>query len=373
MPREASTVSNKTMEIAPEPLTKWIVRMFTDITEEGSPDRFELFHTVDSSAERLGKYKVKEGDSASELAQLIYDEARHDADTRENRYQRYTVCLYRSESQSEPEVQYPFRIQPRPGTSWSGGDSEQPTEKGERAQLMRMQNDGHQIIMRMAETFGGRMAAEVERVSRMNRDYEEKLRKQAADFEDLQDRRLDRDLERAKVQQQQKFYGDVVSSLIPLLPVIASGLTSKLIAGKGKDKNGHESEVAKSLIPANAELSSRGVMLRELFANMDQKEQQGVMEAIKPLHRMVLMTLAQQLSNATTDIERVAFDTGMQKFMKGLEGPEIMGILGALDMANRNRFMLVYQSYGKSEEEAQADAPDLFKDQPAEEDLSPES
>lgn len=352
------------LELAPEPLTRWITRMMADITEEGTPDRFELFHTVDGAAERLGKYKVNDGDAAGELAQLIYDEARHDADTRENKHQRYTVCLYRSESQSEPEVQYPFRIQPRPGTNWSGGDTEQPTEKGERAQMMRMQNDGHTIIMRMAETFAAKMSIENERLSRQNRELEELRRKDALQLEDLADRRLERELERAKIVQREKFFGDIVGSLIPLVPVIASGLTSKVFANKGSDKNGHESAAAKSLIPANAEASSRSVVLRELFANMDESEQEGVLKAIHPLRRMVMMTLAQQLNNATTDMEKAAFDAGMQKFMKSLEASEIMNILAALDQGNRNRFMLIYQSYGKSEEEAQADAPDLFKDQP---------
>ena len=338
-----------------------------DLTEEGLPHRFELYHTVDGGAERLSIEKLTEGREAGDVAQQLYDDARHDVETRDNRAQRYTVCLFRSEEQQTPEVQFPFRIQPTVGANWSGGDTEQPTEKGERAQLMRMQNEGHQIIMRMAESFGGRMAHEVERVSKRAEDLEEKLRRRNEEFEDLQDRRLDRELSRAELLQRTKFYGDIMQSLIPLVPHIAGGVLSKFMGGgkKSTDKNGHESEVAKSLVPKNAEASSRETVLKELFANMDDGEKQGLVEALNMQNRMVLFTLMGQAQQATTEFEKTAFDTGMQKFMKVLTSEEVMGIMSALDQANRNRFLLVYQSYGKSEDAAQEGLPDILKDQPA--------
>lgn len=343
--------------------------MMADITEEGLPHRFELFHTVDGGAERLSILKLKEGADASDVAQQLFDDAMHDMSTRDNHAQRYTVGLFRTEEQQTPEQQFPFRIQPRIGMNWTGGDTEQPTEKGERAQLMRMQNEGHQIIMKMAESFGGRMAHEVERVSKLNRELEEKLAKRNEDFEDLQDRRLDRELARAEILQRTKFYGDMMQSLLPLVPHIASGVLGKFMGGGGKKlagenggKNGHESEAAKAMVPKNAEAASREVVLKELFLNMDDQEKQGLLEALHPMHRMVLFTLMQQAQQITTEFEKAAFDSGMQKFMKSLEGEEVMGIMGALDQANRNRFLLVYQSYGKSEEAAQEGLPDILKD-----------
>ena len=332
-----------------------------DITEEGLPNRFELYHTVDGGAERLEIIRMKEGIDAADVAQQLYDSARHDMETRESRAQRYTVALFRSEEQQSPEVQFPFRVQPRPGANWNGGDTEQPTERGEKAQIMRVQNETHSIMMRMAETFGGRMAAEVERVTRMNRELEDKLRKRDEDFEDLQDRRLDRELARAEILQRQKFYGDVMSSLLPLVPHIAGGLLGKVFG----EKNGKESPVAKSLVPKNAEAMSRETILRDLFLNLDDKEKQGLVESLLPMHRMVLVSLMGQAQDVKSELDKAAFDAGMQKFMKDLGSEEIMSILGSLDQGNRNRFLLVYQSYGKSEGEAQEGLPDLLKDQPA--------
>jgi len=340
--------------------------MMADITEEGLPNRFELYHTVDGGAERLEIIRMKEGMDAADVAQQLYDSARHDMETRESRAQRYTVALFRSEEQQSPEVQFPFRVQPRPGANWNGGDTEQPTERGEKAQIMRVQNETHSIMMRMAETFGGRMAAEVERVSRMNRELEDKLRKRDEDFEDLQDRRLDREIARAEILQRQKFYGDVMSSLLPLVPHIAGGLLGKVFGGgDGHEKNGKESPAAKSLVPKNAEAMSRETILRDLFLNMDDKEKAGLVESLQPMHRMVLVSLMGQAQSVKSELDKAAFDAGMQKFLKGLSSEEIMGILGSLDQGNRNRFMLVYQSYGKSEEAAQEGLPDLLKDQPS--------
>jgi hypothetical protein len=228
--------------------------------------------------------------------------------------------------------------------------------------MMRFQNEGHALIMRMSETFGGRMAAEVDRVSRRAAEAEEKLRRQALELEDLADRRLDRELHRAELLQRQKFYGDLMGSLLPLVPHIAGGVISKLMKPKDGEKNGHESTLAKSLIPNNVEASSRETVLKEMFANMSVEEKQGLITSLNPMSRMALITLIQGAENARTEIEKTAFDSGMQKFLKSLSSEEIMSVLSSLDQANRNRFMLVYQSYGKSEEAAQEGLPDILKD-----------
>lgn len=336
--------------------------MMADITEEGSPDRFELFHTVDGNAERLEIHKCKDGDDAGDVAQLLFDSARQDADTRDNKYQRYTVALFRHADQQEPEVQFPFRIQARPGTNWTGGDTEQPTEKGERAQLMRIQNETHSIMMRFAESFGGRFSSELDKVRAEREKLEEKLRSQALAMEDLQDRRLDRELQRSELLQRQKFYGDLMSSLLPLVPHIAGGILSKVLKPSDGSKNGHESSAAKALVPANAEQSSRETILKEMFANMTDEEKQGLFTALNPMNRMALVTLIQGAGSATTELEKAAFDSGMQKFLKSLTSEEFANILSVLDQGNRNRFLLVYQSYGKSEAAAQEGLPDILKD-----------
>lgn len=358
------------MEIAPEHLTKWVTRMMADLTEEGPPHRFELYHTVDGGVERLEIVRLKEGSEASDISQLLFDSARHDMETRSGGHQRYTVALFRSENQSEPEVQFPFRLQPKVGSSWSGGDTEQPTEKGERAQVMRVQNESHSIIMRMAESVGGRLSHENDRLHKELLEARQREHLRNLEFEDLQDRRMDREVERAARLQREKMMGDLVGSLLPLAPHVVSQLlsaVSKIGSGGKKDesKNGHESEVAKALTPRASDAEAREVLLKDLFANMSQEEQKGLFQAVDPMHRMVLATLGQAASNIKTEMDKAAFDAGMQKFLKTLSSNEVVGILGALDQGNRNRFLLVYQSYGKEEEKQQEGLPDLLKDQPA--------
>lgn len=335
--------------------------MMADLTEDGLPQRFELYHTVDGGAERLSIIRLKEGVDASDVAQSLYDDARNDMDTRDGGYQRYTVALFRSESQSEPEVQFPFRVQPRIGRAWSGGDTEQPTEKGERAQNMRMVNDMHNMMMKYAATLGGQMSAELDKVRTERALLEDKLRKQAAEFEDLQDRRLDRELVRAERIARDKIFTDVASALLPVIPIFVG----KMLGGVMKDKNGHESPVAKALVPADAEARSRETILKELFANMSDPEKQGLFSALKPMHRITLFEVAKAAEQISDDMTRATFDKAMQKFLKSLSTEEVMGILDALDQGNRNRFMVVYRSYGEKETAEQEDLPEIMRDSAA--------
>ena len=166
--------------------------------------------------------------------------------------------------------------------------------------------------------------------------------------------------------QREKMMGDLVGSLLPLAPHVLGQLIGA-IGSKGKkseEKNGHESSVAKALTPRSTDADARHVLLQDLFANMSEDEQKGLFEAVDPMHRMVLATLGQAAQNMKNELDRAAFDSSMQKFLKSLAAGEVMNILNALDQGNRNRFLLVYQSYGKSEEAQQEGLPDLLKDQP---------
>jgi hypothetical protein len=351
-------------EVAPERLTKWVTRMCADLTDEGPPHRFELYHTVDGSVERLAIHRLKEGDSAEDIAQALFDEAKHDLETRESRAQRYTIALFRSEEQQQPEVQYPFRIQPAAGSAWSGGDTEQPTEAGKRAMEMRVMNEAYGLMGRMAESMGGRMSLELDRERAARYKAEEEARRMRQENEDLADRRLDRELARASELMQQKLIGDMMTSLVPLVPHVAGALLSRFM-NDGK-KNGKEHETPRKMFAPvkDADMSSRETLLRELFANLSDEEKQGLVGSLSALNKMAIVTLASKAQEAKDDIQRAAFDAGMQKFMKGLSSEEVMGVMASFDQGNRNRFMLIYQSYGKAEEKAQEGTPDLLKDVP---------
>lgn len=333
--------------------------MMADLTEEGPIHRFELYHTVDGSAERLERIAIKEGSEAGDVAQVLFDFAEHDASTRDSGHQRYTVAAFRSESQSEPETQFPFRINGRPKNAWTGGDTEQPTDKGERAQMMRMQNDSHALVMRMADSIGGRLSAEIDKIRKDRDALEEKIRKMSNDAEDLADRRLDRELVRAEVLQRTKLYGDVASSLLPLLAPIAGGLVNRFMMSKG-EKNGHS---AKSLVPKNPEVTERKTLVKEFVECITAAEGAAIAEALNPIKLVTLNQIA-GLKDDDDPLMTTAFDTAMWKFMKALETPEVMAIMAALETANRNRFMTIYQAYGKLEMASQEGLADVLKDQP---------
>lgn len=350
------------VSLPPEHLSKWIARMMGDLTDEGPICRFELMHTVDDGAERLHVERIKQDESdAGDITQILFDAAEHDASTRTSSEQRYTILAFRGEEQRDHEAAYPFRVRSRTQFA-SASDSDSPTEKGERSQMLRHNNENHALMLRFAESMGGRMANELERETRRRVAAEEEMRKRNLELEDLRDRQLDRELRRASEVQNQKYIADIVGGLIPLVPLVVGGIAERLLEGKEKkEKNGHE---AKALVPHNPEKVSRETLVRELFAHLTQPEAEAAFNALAPMHRIVLGQLFTTIKNATTDMQKAAVDSSMHAFMKGLTPPEIMGVMTALEQGNRNRFLLLYQSYGKEEEKRQEDSPEMLKDNP---------
>lgn len=348
------------VSLPPEHLSKWVARMMGDLTEEGPICRFELMHTVDDGAERLAVERIKPNESdAGDITQILFDAAEHDASTRSSSEQRYTILAFRGEEQRDHEAAYPFRVR-NSRNQFTGSDSDSPTEKGERAQMLRHNNENHALMLRFAESMGGRLATELDRETRRRQAAEDEVRKRSLELEDLRDRQLDRELRRAGEVQNQKYIADIVGGLIPLVPLIVGGIAEKYLSGK-EEKNGHE---AKALVPHNPEKASRETVLRELFAHLTQGEAEAAFNALSPMHRIVLGQLFSTLKGAATDMQKASVDSSMHAFMKGLTPPEIMGVMAGLEQGNRNRFLLLYQSYGKEEEKRQEDSPELLKDQP---------
>ncbi len=334
-----------------------------DVTEEGSISRFDLMHTTDGGlAERIAACRLKGPgeDDALDIVQTLWSEAEHDTTSREGgTSERYVILAFRSDTQQDPEAQYGFRIQCK--APFSGASSEAPSEKGERAQSMRHSNENHNIMLRFAEAVGGRLAGELDRETKRRHELEEKIAKMSDAFEDHQDRRLDREILRAGLLQREKLMGDVVQSLVPLIPLVAAGLISKF-AGAGTDKNGKHSEVAK-MLTANSGVSERETLLKTFFANLDDAEGAKLLEAIKPLNRTALIEIHLLMQRGDESM-KPAVDSAIQKFLKALGADEVMRAMNCLAPASRERFMQIYAAYGAIEEAQQADLPDVLKDNP---------
>lgn len=342
---------------APDHLRKWIARSLADLTEEGLIHRFELFHSVDDRAERLEICKVRDKETeADDIAQLLYDSAAYDASTRPGSSQRYIVGAFRSEQQLEPETQFPFRIVGQGATAWTGGDTEQPTEKGERAQNMRMMNELHNTMMRFADSFGGRMSHMLDKERERSEKLEQRLRERNVDFEDLQDRKLDREMLRNETLLRQKLMTDVFGSLTPLIPLV----TGKLIGGFMGDKNG---QVAKALVPHDPSKVSRDQQLREFLGMLEDSEKEGVFQALSAGHKITLIQIGQSFAD-NSEMQKAARDEAVRLFLKSLETLEFARIMGALSPASQGRFMNVYKAYADVEAERQEDLPEGLKDQP---------
>lgn len=356
------------MKAAPEALSKWVKRLMADITEEGAICRFELVHTTaDGGFDRVESVAIQSGESeAEDVVQMLYDSADHDAETREGKSQRYTILAFRSE-QGDHESQYPFRLT-KNQNAFTVADTEAPTEKGERAQMMRMSNDNHAMMLRFTESLGGRLAGELDRERKLRIDAEARADKMKLDLEDLKDRQLDRELERAARLQREKFTGDLIGSVLPLLPMALGALIefASKKAGElpGKEKNGKTSTIAKALMQADPNRVSRTVLLKTFAENVSGREASAVAEALKPMNRIALIELFGQLQKDPGEASMVGVDAGIQKFLKALSVPEFSGALSALDPANKERFLALYKAYAEAEEKSQEELPQELKDGP---------
>lgn len=348
------------MSIAPEHMKKWVARLMSDVTEEGTISRFELHHTeADGRPEKLSSYALKGNgeEDAEDMAQLMFDEAEHDASTREGSSERYVLLAYRSDSQHE--AQYAFRVARK--NTFTGADTESPNEKGQTAQTMRILNENHTIMMRFAESIGGRLATEITRENDMRRRAEAEVASMKLALEDLKDRQLDRELLRASLLQREKIMGDVAQSLLPLLPIIAGAIIGHF-SGKG-EKNGKHSEVAKLMSKTDPGIGERETQLKTFFANLSAKEGESLQNAIKPMNRIALGEIYASVLKGDATM-RPAIDVSIQKLLKALGADEVMAILQGLEPANQQRFMTLYKAYGELETAAQADLPDALKDAP---------
>jgi hypothetical protein len=212
-------------------LVDWIAKRRTDLTEVGLISRFELWHVEDGAlGERLGLYEMETRDDdedPEDLVQEIWSDAIDDSQTRpQGTFQRYVVKAYRGESH-EPDESKAFNLTGASVSGYSSG-SESPSQRGLMAQEMRMSDNLHGMMMRMAEGSSGQLAKQLEEA----REREATLLMQRSRLLEIEQRLLDRSheremdkIERAKSAERMDMMLGMVTNLAPLL-------LSKLFEGK---------------------------------------------------------------------------------------------------------------------------------------------
>lgn len=217
-----------------EKLRKWVAARFVDITSEGSISRLELYHAVDGEhGEKMSTTVVEEGGNPDDAAQMIWDEAEHDATTRyTGAPNRYVVQAYRA-ANDEPDSSHAFVLRGRASPNYMlGNDTDAPTERGERGQMLRHNQQMHQLIMQVSEGSVGRVMRENEQL----RDRLDRMEKMSMDmfdkYQELHDRKSQRDREEAREQARERRHDQLMTMFMAVGPaVLSSMLGSKGMPG----------------------------------------------------------------------------------------------------------------------------------------------
>lgn len=252
----------------------------TDITEDGGPHRFELFHTDEEGATRLNIYRMESFADAEpgDLAQEIWDTAESDADTRGiGMHQRYSIVLFRNEDDREHEAQCAFNMRgsSRALDNFSGADSEKATAKGFQAQQMRHTEILMKQLLEQSEATSGRLMRENEKLRQRVEFLENKFGSMLEMQQDLMDRSHQRKLEEAKQDAAARRHEELMAAALSMSKLLAA----KYMGGAGG--------IVKNL-PASA---ARDGAIGNLLGNLDHEEMNRVINSLRPENQAVLLQL----------------------------------------------------------------------------------
>lgn len=257
----------------PAGLAQWLLRLKADLTEEGPISRVELLHTVEGEGfERLERFNFRDDTDTEDAAQILHTAAVHDSETRTSgQVQRYSVLAYRTPESREPECSYGFLIRVNTAKLLIGGDSEPPTDKGSMAHYMRHDENMHRMMMQSQEAIVGRLTADIDMERRRRIASEQAELTHRKETEDLLDRKLEREIERAERLASSRRSEDMWGVFIAMAPLVIG----KFIGGD------------KERMPSAA----RELAIQKLLSNLSMEEIEGVLKSLKPHNQLPLFEL----------------------------------------------------------------------------------
>jgi len=292
------------MSAADEKLIRWVRARMLDLTEEGVPQRFELYHVVNGQgSERIETIQLKEGDDPEAHAQTLWDAAEHDASTRvSSRGERYIIASFKESD--EPEAQYPILMRRlSPVTELMGSDTEAPNETGIIQSQLRHTETLHRILAGSASTLFENLNQECRRMGERNQVLETQSLEIVRLYAESLDRKAERDLAQAEAQARARRNDQMMGMLMTLGPIIVA-------------------QIFGAKMPAAAS-SARDLGMQEFFERLEPEEMQGAIMALKPNNRMALIEMFKSYTQARSESQRNTpeiFRDGKQE--KGEEGEE---------------------------------------------------
>jgi hypothetical protein len=272
-------------------LKKWLKRQFLDIEVGDDAEatrlcRLDLVHTIEGEGfEKLESIRVNDDSDIERIAEEIYSAAAHDSDTRTSgQTQRYSVLAFRDSSERAlHESSYAFIIRSNQAKLLIGGDSEPPTDKGVTAHYMRHDENMHRLMLQGSEALFGRIGSELQRETARRIEAEARNDKLKEREEELLDRKLERELQRANALQQSRFFAELAGLVTTVAPLVLG----RLLAGK------------EAVMAPNA----RDLAIQKFLKSLGQEEVKGVLGSLKPPQQIALMEIYQSYAESEAKAE----------------------------------------------------------------------
>jgi hypothetical protein len=336
-------------------LVKWLTRMLSDITEEGTISRLELAHVIEGEhAERLELWRNKsdEARDPQELAQEIQDRAEDDVQSRiTGQPQRYVVYAFRGDADIH-ESQHGFLVRPR--SVRHGDDSEPPNERGIVGQSMRHNEGMHRLLLNGCEALVGRLAADLDR-ERTARVKAEELNWSMHDrYQQLLDKEHERRLAEAKELMKARRMDELLGVATALLPIVIT----KVVGGAAAQAPAQLSAVVPELVPVDP----KDAAIRHFFASLSEEEISGVLGSLSSTNQVALAELHRAFGEpAPGPADVAARQLAARKFLKALSEQETRGVFASLTAENRDRLIELYSQYREIEEAEQNSKPEILR------------
>ncbi len=309
---------------------KWFTRATRDVTEEGSFSRFELLHSVSGQApERIEVFPASEITDLEDFATILDTSSKHDAATRlGGTPERYVIAAYRGEA-TEPEVSYPWLVEPTPRAMSLGESSDPPTNTGQLAQHMRIVNDLHRLLANQSMVSQSHLVDDLERERRRRLEAE-------AELEELHHAQ-------ANAQGPMNMLAGVITQMLPIL--VAQFMTPHPGAAK---LSGQSTMQQMSLPPApSVNTGVSGIefdALIKLFQELSPAELMGILQAVSQIHQLALMEIQKTITDGG-DLNLVKLSA--RNLLAELSPQELERVAGAMTPEHAGLFIEIYKAMAR--------------------------
>jgi hypothetical protein len=332
-------------------VVKWMTKMLSSLTENGRVCRVELFHTIEGApADRCIALGIEEGQDVGELSQELWEVAEHDSSTRDfGMPQRYVIRLFDVPTGDDHLAVYPFTIRGRATSAYSDSASEPANERGLMAQFMRtIENQNRLLVHNAALT-----SSELDRAVKRARDAEDRELITRKLHEELQDRTVEREIQKAKEIMRAKRTDELIGQVIPLLPLLLTKFLQGAITTPAALQMPEKS-------PFDAEIEA-------FLTGLTRDEMQGVMTALRGVNQLTMVEIWKSYQQPVNLQASKSREMSVGKFLKGLSPEETRGILRAVTEEHRAAFIAIYDRFAEEHAEAQKDIPTVLQDPPEDE------